>query len=295
MASPGDENLIASKRITVTERFDKTRVALLTYSSICIVLALATKTDAVSVPGWTGINLSGTMLGWLVLTAATAYFLVFLLSDIPASKALNRDVLRGVTWGGLRQHIAQLEADVLRNATVSAELRARVVGRQEELLGAATDAIDRLATAASYDIEADLRRTHLAELDDRLMRIERAKQGFSRGLDAAPKDWWSMRLESHTSALKAAIEKLHQVRVMTSVEDNLSTLLTSSLGREKEHLDGALARLTRYSTTLASSEVRRFRAWECAAPLLLYAIALASMIVRAVRPDWVARVIMTVG
>lgn len=281
MTTAQGDDQIGGKRITVPERFEKTRLALLSYSAITVALCLAAQdtpapgsphpvsptTVLFSIP----INMQiAQILIWL---AALSYYLVFRLSDAPSVKVIYSPLLEGVTWAELKDQLQRYER-LIENANAPA---LDLVETNLSLRESARAAIEEhMNLITSYDL------SEVKEQLDKLARNEVHTTGnpeLDKQITRNPVLWFGHtlnRFPHRTAASLAAVA--HEITNLENLRAGPPAVaITHALEKSSEGMRSAVGDLERFSRNIFDQERRRFDWWEVAAPKGLFWLATAAL------------------
>ncbi|MES3107413.1 hypothetical protein [Sphingomonas aurantiaca] len=269
-----DKTPLNEKRLTLTERFEKTRIALLSYAALSVIMSVSsitnkgTKVPSVSYSGISIDTLSLSGLFWLV---SLVYLFVFVKYELPALDGINREIFRGADLSELQSRIARL-GDKIEGAWEDSK------GSIHELEGQTRNA--RAQMAATFD--------HINSFSNSYDEIGSRLSILSRELKGNAYANLSQTIESTTNHLNQVIEaSKRQINSLKLIDDGLNKIksipdekllltdpLMSSIADGLNNNISIIQRqFTNINSALTETELSRLKIWDKRAPILLWIFA----------------------
>lgn len=251
--------------VKLTDRFERSRLALLTYSSITTLLAVASGRKDVVAPLGLGFSFDSLTLMCLLWTVSAVYFVVFCWFEAPAVEALNWEVVRRAggkvsqaVFDGINEQFNRVKAGAA-NELLALQLEServveniRQLSRGSEDLGSWLQAItSRMKFATTLD-ENSLNHNSGDSEGATLVRLGRElAHAVEKGEE----------VEAKVTGL--AVELPEYARRMEEIGSAYAAAINRSL-------DQLRTDLTALSAGLSSRETTRLRFWDVRAPKILW-------------------------
>lgn len=261
---------MSAKQITLTERFDKTRLAVLTYAAATVVLATATTVTSAGALGLTGVVIDRMTVMAMTWLASSVYSALLFFVDRPAILALNGDFLGDETWESIGRRLEQI---VLEVRAASSQL-------EPPIHNAANISIDfEKFTNAIFDVDPNFPVQHFLNIESAIMArglLENAAVGDLATVPGLVRSAISgerkfhhdveIKIDQISNELNAKIQKVSGL-----LNDNISAF-NKAVGATDKVVSLLRSDLKRLHRGLSRLEKGRLHYWDIAAPLVLWGV-----------------------
>lgn len=268
---------LAANKVSFSERFEKTRLAVLTYSAVSIIISLAAFDHLGEVSSLPFGALDLDVVKLLAILAATIYLAVFLKFDVPASRNLNRNIFYGVEWDQIPARLRKIEADLLAQTNGVSGLRAAHV----EFIGWAESQLEKLRSiikqAADRNLLDEVAASFPSEYAALSARLDNIEATGRRGLTSMPHEYWQNEVSNYVRHLEALAGQVEQV-IQSDHEFVTSPEVIKMTEQELAAFGAVFEKLKAFSESIEPKEISRFNWWEVRAPVALWLIGITAVV-----------------